>query len=194
MKKTILSLALMTMLATGAVAMAAPLQNPQAGEFKLNLNYGFSQKEAGHDAHSRFAGGDLTYGVGHNLSLQYANNMTRSDDSRKIDEHLFSGIYQVSQYISAYGGITYVKTDFPQSDRHATGYQVGLKGQLPLTDRITGFASVGVGDDVNSYEVGMGYAFNNGWDAHLKYRRSSIDVDNYDDSVKGWQVGMGYKF
>ena len=32
------------------------------------------------------------------------------------------------------------------------------------------------------------------WDAHIKYRSSSVDVDNYDDDVKGWQVGMGYKF
>ena len=32
------------------------------------------------------------------------------------------------------------------------------------------------------------------WDAHIMYRRADIDVDNYDDTVKGWQIGMGYKF
>ncbi len=32
------------------------------------------------------------------------------------------------------------------------------------------------------------------FNAHVKYRRDDIDVNNYDDDVKGWQVGMGYKF
>ncbi|MBF1335436.1 MAG: outer membrane beta-barrel protein, partial [Megasphaera micronuciformis] len=49
-------------------------------------------------------------------------------------------------------------------------------------------------DDVNTYEVGVGYNFNENLDAHVKYRRDDIDVNNYDNDVKGWQVGMGYKF
>ena len=95
--------------------------------------------------------------------------------------------------VSAFAGGSYVKTETYNTTK-SYGYQVGLKGQLPLAARWQGFASVGVGDDVNTYEVGVGYDITPNWDAHIKYRSSSVDVDNYDDDVKGWQVGMGYKF
>ena len=69
-----------------------------------------------------------------------------------------------------------------------------MEGQVPVVDKVTAFGSVGIGDDVNTYEVGVGYNFNENLDAHVKYRRDDIDVNNYDNDVKGWQVGMGYKF
>ncbi len=46
----------------------------------------------------------------------------------------------------------------------------------------------------HSYEIGVGYNFTDNLDAHIKYRRDDVDVNNYDDDVKGWQVGVGYKF
>ena len=63
-----------------------------------------------------------------------------------------------------------------------------------MGSRLQGFASLGFGDDVSSYEVGVGYDITPSWDAHVKYRSANVDVDNYDDEVEGWQVGMGYKF
>ena len=111
----------------------------------------------------------------------------------QIDSERTKNNYRFTPYLSVYGGGSYVKTE-TYNNKKSYGYQVGLKGQLPLTDRLQGFASVGVGDDINTYEIGVGYDITSDWDAHIKYRDSKVDVDNYDDNVKGWQVGMGYKF
>lgn len=192
MKKILLA-TLLAALTVSSAALAAPLKNPQAGDLKANLNYGFSQKEGDHDAGSRFTGGDVTYMLSNRWGVQYNNNYTKRDEHHRINEHSLVGDYHFSPYLSAYGGATYVKTH-TYNDKSSYGYQVGLKGQIPLAERWQGFASLGVGDDVDTYEVGVGYDITPEWDAHIKYRRSSVDVDNYDDDVKGWQIGMGYKF
>lgn len=193
MKKAILLTALVAAVSISSIACAAPNKNPQAGDLKANVNYGFDQKEGGHSAHSRFTGGDVTYSINDNVDLQYINNYTKGDDGDKLNEHYLLGVYRFTPYVSAYGGMSYIKAD-TYRDNHYYGYQVGLRGQLPIADRWQGFASVGVGDDANTYSVGVGYDITEDWDAHIMYRRSDIDVDSYDDTVKGWQIGMGYKF
>lgn len=192
MKKILLATVLAA-LAVSSAAFAAPLKNPQAGDLKANLNYGFDQKEGSHSAGSRFTGGDVTYMLSDRWDVQYTNNYTKSDEHHRINEHSLVGDYHFSPYLSAYGGATYVKTH-TYNDKHSYGYQVGVKGQIPLAERWQGFGSIGFGDDVDTYEVGVGYDITPDWDAHIKYRRSSVDVDNYDNDVKGWQIGMGYKF
>jgi len=193
MKKIVLISALIATVSIGSIACAAPNKNPQAGDLKANVNYGFDQKEGSRGAHSRFSGGDITYTINDKVDLQYVNNYTKGDDGDKLNEHYLQGVYRFNPYVSAYGGMSYVKAD-TYRDQHFYGYQVGLKGQIPIGERWQGFASVGVGDDVNSYSVGVGYDITKDWDAHIMYRRADIDVDNYDDTVKGWQIGMGYKF
>lgn len=193
MKKLVLAMAVTALACVSAVSFAAPIRNPEAGDLKANINYGFNQEEGGRDADSRFTGGDVTYVVRDNLDVQYINNYTKGNNGNKIDEHYLVGNYRLTPYVSAYAGGSYVKTE-TYNNTKSYGYQFGLKGQLPLTERLQGFASVGVGDDVNTYEIGLGYDLTSDWDAHIKYRDSNVDVDNYDDEVRGWQVGMGYKF
>ncbi len=171
----------------------SPAPGSQPGDLKANANYGFDQKEGGRSAKSRLTGGDVTYVLNNHWDIQYVNNYTKGDNDNKINENYLVGNYRFTPYLSAYAGGSYVKTETYNTTK-SYGYQVGLKGQLPLAERWQGFASVGVGDDVNTYEVGVGYDITPNWDAHIKYRSSSVDVDNYDDDVKGWQVGMGYKF
>ena len=192
MKKFILTATLAAFAITSA-AWAAPIKNEQPGDLKANINYGFDQKEGHGDADSRFTGGDVTYVLNDRWNIQYINNYTKGDDSDKINENYLVGNYRLTEYLSAYAGASYVKTD-TYNTKKSYGYQVGVRGQAPISERWQGFASIGVGDDVNTYEIGVGYDITPEWDAHLKYRRSSVDVDNYDDDVRGWQVGMGYKF
>ncbi len=193
MKKIVLASVLAAIVSVNAVSFAAPIRDPQEGDLKADINYGFDQKEGSRSAKDRFTGGDVTYALNNKWDIQYTNNNTKGDNGFKINENYLTGNYRLTPYISAYAGGSYVKTE-TWSSKHAYGYQVGLKGQLPISDKWQGFASVGVGDDVNTYEVGVGYDITSNWDAHVKYRKSSVDVDNYDDDVKGWQVGMGYKF
>lgn len=193
-KKIVLASVLAALVSVSAVSFAAPIRNPQAGDFKANVNFGFDQEEGDRSAESRFVGGDLTYVLNDKWDIQYINNYTKGDNGNKINEHYVVGNYRLAPYLSIYGGGSYVDTDTWHSGKNSYGYQFGLRGQLPLTDRLQGFASVGVGDDVNSYEIGVGYDITSSWDAHVKYRSASVDVDNYDDDVEGWQVGMGNKF
>ncbi len=193
MKKIVSASVLAVLTAVSAVSFAAPIRNPQAGDFKANINFGFDQEEGDRSAESRFVGGDVTYVINDRWDIQYINNYTKGDYRNKINEHYLVGNYRLAPYLSIYGGGTYVKTETWNS-RHSYGVQVGLRGQIPIASRWQGFASIGIGDDVNTYEIGVGYDITPNWDAHIKYRSSSIDVDNYDDDIDGWQVGMGYKF
>ena len=147
------------------------------------------------DARSHFSGGDVTYVLNDKVDVQYDNNNTKaSSNGDRVNEHGLRAIYHFNPYVSAFGGATKVDTKFAGHRDHDWGGQVGLEGRVPIADKVTGFGSVGIGDDVNTYEIGVGYNFNENLDAHVKYRRDDIDVNNYDDDVKGWQVGMGYKF
>ena len=96
--------------------------------------------------------------------IQYVNNYTKGDNDNKINENYLVGNYRFTPYLSAFAGGSYVKTETYNTTK-SYGYQVGLKGQIPLAARWQGFASVGVGDDVNTYEVGVGYDITPNWDA-----------------------------
>ena len=175
-------------------AAGTPVQNRQEGDLKVDLNYGFNQKMGHHDAKSQFSGGDVTYALNDKVDIQYDNNNTKIDGgSAKVNEHAVRAIYHINPYISAFGGATRVDVKNGYRD-HYYGGRVGLEGQVPIANKVTGFGSVGIGDDVNTYEIGVGYNFTDNLDAHIKYRRDDVDVNNYDDDVKGWQVGVGYKF
>lgn len=196
MKKIITAALMAALVSAGAMVYAAgtPVQNRQEGDLKVDLNYGFNQKMGHHDAKSQFSGGDVTYALNDKVDIQYDNNNTKIDGgSAKVNEHAVRAIYHINPYISAFGGATRVDVKNSYRD-HYYGGQVGLEGQVPIANKVTGFGSVGIGDDVNTYEIGVGYNFTDNLDAHIKYRRDDVDVNNYDDDVKGWQVGVGYKF
>lgn len=197
MKKVFTAAVVATLVSAGAMVYAAgtSVQNRQTGDLKVDLNYGFNQKMGHRDARSHFSGGDVTYVLNDKVDVQYDNNNTKaSSNGDRVNEHGLRAIYHFNPYVSAFGGATKVDTKFAGHREHDWGGQVGLEGRVPIADKVTGFGSVGIGDDVNTYEIGVGYNFNENLDAHVKYRRDDIDVNNYDDDVKGWQVGMGYKF
>lgn len=110
MKKFILTATLAAFAITSA-AWAAPIKNEQPGDLKANINYGFDQKEGHGDADSRFTGGDVTYVLNDRWNIQYINNYTKGDDSDKINENYLVGNYRLTEYLSAYAGASYVKTD-----------------------------------------------------------------------------------
>ncbi len=155
---------------------------------------GLIRKKATAVRKSRFVGGDLTYVLNDKWDIQYINNYTKGDNGNKINEHYVVGNYRLAPYLSIYGGGSYVDTDTWHSGRIRMVISSVSAASCLLQTACRGFASVGVGDDVNSYEIGVGYDITSSWDAHVKYRSASVDVDNYDDDVEGWQVGMGYKF
>ena len=112
-----------------------------AGRLEANANYGFDQKEGGRSAKSRLTGGDVTYVLNNHWDIQYVNNYTKGDNDNKINENYLVGNYRFTPYLSAYAGGSYVKTETYNTTK-SYGYQVGLKGQLPLAERWQGFASV----------------------------------------------------
>ena len=130
MKKIIIAATLAALTVTSA-AMAAPLRDPQPGDLKANANYGFDQKEGGRSAKSRLTGGDVTYVLNNHWDIQYVNNYTKGDNDNKINENYLVGNYRFTPYLSAYAGGSYVKTETYNTTK-SYGYQVGLKGQLPL--------------------------------------------------------------
>ena len=194
MKKFVLISTLAAAMTITTMVSATPVLNAIPGDFKVNVNYGFDQKEGNHDAKSRWTGGDATLGLPNHLAVQYAYNTTRGKTGRDVTEHYLNGLIRLGSYVHGFAGLSYIKADGDGLDEDGVGYQVGIRGQVPLAAKIVGFASVGVGNKSNTYLAGLGYKVTSDLDAHIQYRKSDIKVGSYDDSVKGWQVGLGYKF
>lgn len=194
MKKKCIMSTIMACLVLGAPAMAAPLQQPQPGDLKVNINYGLQQKEGNHAANHHFVGGDVTYVLSPKWGIQYQNNYVRGNTGNRVSEHVLTGDYYINEQLTAFAGGTYVQAEKAGVSKNSYGYQWGVKGQMQLPFHLQGYARIGVGNKINSYTVGVGYEVLPGIDAHLQYRRSRIRTAGYDDSVHGVQVGMGYKF
>ena len=66
----------------------------------------------------------------------------------------------------------------------------------PITDKTTGWARVGTGNTLTQYEIGVGYAFADDWEANVSYNDSKYkDFDgDIDAKTHGVNIGVSYKF
>lgn len=188
MKKT---LVLTAALAAMAVSVwAAPMGGTEKGDVRLDLNYGFNQEVADIDGDNGIVGGDATIGLGNNWGFQY-ENYTVDTTYGKVEDHHFRALYKVTPNVGVYAGVSHVNIAHYND---STGAEIGVTGQIDLSDKAFAWGSIGLGEDVNTYELGVGYQVAPQMDVHLAYHESSYDFKNVDNDVKGWQLGVGYQF
>lgn len=100
------------------------------------------------------------------------------------------------------GGFTFTQPVAGSDSNSVNGYQVGFVAATQLTDKLTGWATVGLGNKIESWEFGMGYPLAENLDLNLsyskvKYKDLNAGLLGFDlDSLTASGIGMGvtYKF
>ena len=221
MKKAVLATFCVSMLLTG-MASASPLTDYSAGKVSIDINYskpgidfnGYWEASFNKKANWDFAG---TFGLGNKFALQYAQANTGSNptslydgsytDSYKLHAQQFNVLYQLDKNFSLYTGIIKVDGTYtyhasvesaPSNTKNI--WQFGVQGHTKLADKLTGFASLGIGKDLNTYNIGFGYEFAPNLEFNMMYDYKKVKkladdaVPNYDIAVKGLKYGITYKF
>ncbi len=189
MKKLILMTLTSTVMTTVAFAAAVPVTDISAGNSKIQGEYAFDQHVSGSNGTDDGFGVSLEHDLSDKTALQYSYAKVNADNG-DIKDHQLALVYKVHDNVNLYGAGTYTRThdgDF--------GVQVGVIGQVPLTDRINGYAKAGFGNDVKqSYQVGAAYALKSGIDLNVYYGYDKYSIEDNDKTAKGLHAGLGYSF
>ena len=227
MKKIMLAAFCVSMLLTG-VALASPLTDYSAGKVSIDVNYSkqgidFNQEGwvQGFTKKGKWDFGG-TFGLGNKFAVQYVqvdtgpNPTTTYDkdgnlrdgytDSYKLHTQQFNVLYQLDKSFSVYTGIfrtngTWTNYDLMKNYHSNTEniWQFGVLGYTKLADKLTGSASVGIGKNLNTYHIGLGYAFTPNLEFNIMYDYKKVkglydEVGRYDITAKGMKYGITYKF
>lgn len=203
MKKIILAAAVLGLLPL-SFASASPLAKiaPGAAQIDANVTVGSALKINDHNGNYHDYDGDTRYraggtvGIADNLGLDYQYAAHEGDDNASVQSHQVSLVYQFNPYLYGYGGYVRNHIKHHSYKDNKSGYQVGAIGRLPLTDRTTAWGKVGFGNAINQYEVGVGYAFTDNWEANVSYNDSKYKdfSGDHDAKTHGVNVGVSYKF
>jgi len=202
MKKVILGTVALS-LVVSSVALAAPLAKLEQGKGKIDasLSLGASLKDEAHGekidlgGKTRYRAG-ATYGLGNNLGLDYVYASNAGDRDSSVQSHQINLMYQLNNYITAFGGYVYNKAEVGGWNNNTNGYQVGLQGRMDLAPRTVGWAKFGIGNTITQYELGVGYDLTHNWEANLFYNDSKYKDFDDDTNMKTHNVNLGvsYKF
>lgn len=191
MKRTLIATVAALMVSGAAFAASVPVTDIHEGQSRVGAEYSFAQSATDQSGHSDGFGVSLSTGLSDKLALQYAygsNNLKEGD----IKDHRVDAVYNIAPNFNLYGGATFVKAP----DDTETGFQAGVIGYMPLTDKIQGFAKVGFGNDIKqTYQVGATYDFGDNLDLSLYYQYDKYSLDAAGDgNIKGFHAGLGYSF
>lgn len=201
MKKKILTALTATMIAGSVSAMAAPAEIQEGGwNITLGSSITPSTEVGGHDTDgdSGFYG-NVTYGLTDEWALQYDySHYGYGDDwgvDAKGDASEINVLYKLTPNLNAYAGYVYYGENYDGWGHSTEGYQAGLQGWYPFSDKIKGFAKVGIGNKSQIYEIGCGYAVADNWDIDLSYRYAEYeDVGGADMTFDGVRAGISTSF
>lgn len=178
--------------------------------FGAAVTYGLSDKWA------------VQYKYADNKSKNYTFEYIEPDDYEKatlnarLSANEFNVLYQLDPNIAAYVGWVRATTKIngsyiagPGADnitesgsdtekQSKNGYQVGIITKIRLGDNLNGWAAVGAGNKITSYEIGLGYDLskNAEWNVfyrNVKYKDFNID-GKMDIKTTGIGTGVTFKF
>ena len=211
MKKILLGALTLSLLVTSA-AYAAPMTNLDKGTGKVDASFSFGpylQAEEGtHTLNldgSKITRLGATYGLGNKWGLDYKYVGHTGDymEGVSLQSNQVNAVYQFTPNVAAFAG--YVNNRFSVEDvekeghTSASGYQVGVLGRMEIAKRTSAWASIGVGNVINAYEVGVGYDLTHNFDLNLfyndtKYKGFSDEAGNLDFHTHSVNLGVTYHF
>ena len=200
-KKILLGAVALSLLATSA-AYAAPMTSMDKGTGAIDASFSMgSSLEAEYrgesfdlDGNSRYRLG-ATYGLGDKLGIAYKYACHAGDYDSSVQSHQLNLMYQFNPNVTAFAGYVHNRGEIENSSDTQNGYQVGVLGRMEIAKRTSAWASIGVGNKITAYEVGVGYDLTNNFDVNLFYNDTKYkDFDGPDFKTHGVNLGVTYHF
>ena len=126
--------------------------------------------------------------------------MHAGDIGSSLKSHQLNLMYQFNPNVAAFAGYVHnrveadAKTGGTVSDTE-NGYQVGVLGRIAIAKRTSAWASVGVGNKITAYEIGVGYDLTKNFDVNLFYNDTKYKgMDGADFKTHNVNLGVTYHF
>lgn len=221
MKKKVLAFVAASMLVS-SVGFAAPLNDFSQGKVAVDLTYrntdsSMSTASFSQDFDKKYnLDLGLTVGLGNNLAFQYKHFDGKSKDTTlpnakianaKMNMNEYNVLYGLGNNVAVYAGLATFKGEMNNLTTPSDGgssdtnnrWQLGVMDTVQLGDKTSAWAKVGVGKDLTSWEVGVGYAIDKNVDFNVDYRsieakKLSGERGESDMKLKGLGFGVTYKF
>lgn len=160
------------------------------GSTKVQADYAFKQhvSNGGGNSNDGF-GVSLQHDLSNKAALQYSYDKLNAKNG-DIKDHQLALVYKVHPNVNLYGAGTAIRTNDTE-----LGFQAGVIGHVPLTNKVNGFAKAGWGNDIKqTYQVGAQYEVRPDVDLNVYYGYDKYSVDSNDKTAKGLHAGVGYSF
>jgi opacity protein-like surface antigen len=220
--KMIIALAAYATLFT-SIASAAPLTDYSEGKTSIDLTLR-NADTSGDSALGKMTFDNknnldwqVTSGLGNNLAIQYrqfdTNSKARNNSTQnRLNTKEFNVLYKVNKNIAVYTGIMQIKDTYDiapstsLSSENSNRWQCGLIGTTKLANKLTGYAAIAAGENLENYELGVAYKIATHLDFNLSYRQINANKvalkgfnrpgadSNVDYTVKGLGCGISYTF
>jgi len=213
MKKILSGVAALLMVSS--VGFASPLTDYSQGKVALDLSVRSSNDVTADgidfDGKTSNVNYGVTVGLGNKFAFQYKQDNADAKDKYfgagislhpELASNQYNVLYQINPNVSAFVGLTNTQPTLNSQDgKHATGYQVGVIGTVPIGDKATAYASLGYGDKIEDYEFGLGYAIAPNLELNVGYKDTKFKKLNMNDGdsdftykAHGLTYGVTYKF
>ncbi len=205
MKKIILGTTVLSLLAA-SVVYAAPMTSMKQGTGKIDasLSLGSSFKGYEHgdaidlDGKTRGRLG-VTYGLGDKLGIDYKYVGHAGDFyDTSLQSNQLNLMYQFNPNVAAFAGYVHnrfkVGTGKSYGTTSESGYQVGILGSMKLAKRTSAWVSIGAGNKITAYEIGVGYDLTHNFDLDLFYNNTKYKGFDEDAEVKTHAVNLGVTY
>ena len=190
MNKLVLLTVAASIMTSSAFAAAVPVTKISDGSTKIQADYAFAQRVSkGGGTNNDGYGVSLEHDFSDKTAVQYSYDKINAKNG-DIKDHQLALVYKLHPNVNVYGAGTAIRT-------HDTdlGYQAGVIGHVPLTDKINGFAKAGFGNYIKqTYQVGAQYEVKPNVDLNVYYGYDKFSVDSNDKTSKGLHAGVGYTF
>jgi len=202
MKKILLGAVALSMLATSA-AYAAPMKSMEQGTGKIDAAFTMgSSLKAEYGGENTDLGGNnryrlgATYGLGNKFGIDYKYVAHAGDHDFSVKSHQLNLMYQFNPNVAAFVGYVNNKASEGGDSNTQNGYQVGVLGRMDIAKKTSAWASIGVGNKITAYEIGVGYSLNKNFDINLFYNDTKYK-DFYEGlafKTHGVNLGVTYHF
>ncbi len=200
MKKTLI-LGLALALGITTVCAASPLKNYDSGKVAVDVGFTvptsnkYEGVSVGSKKTSPYAG--VTVGLGKSTAVNYKWNQYKNSGSNKVEAQQLNLMYKVLPVLDVYAG--YVNSDVKLygHSRSRNSGQIGLQGRVELPLMCTLWGKAGVGNKLNSYEIGVSHSLVANVELNLSYYDNKFKNSapgSLDVKTKGVNVGMTVKF
>ena len=179
---------------------ASPLKNYDRGHFSVDAggtipaSLHFSEYMNSKKAASFYFG--ATAGLGGSTALNYRMNRYRTGGSEKITANQLNLMYKLLPQLAVYAGYVNTKTNVNGTSGSSNSGQVGLQARVDIPLLFTVWGQAGVGNKLNSWEIGVSKALFNNIDLNISYYDSIFKnlSQGGEAKARGINAGVSVKF